>query len=338
MTETPFRFIDLFSGIGGLRAGADAAGGVCVLSCEKDRFARKTYMANFPEEAEPVHDITGLDADSVPDHDLLLAGFPCQPFSVAGVSKRNALGRAHGFACEAQGTLFFEVARIIEARRPAGVILENVAGLASHDRGRTFDVIRRVLREELGYSLSWAVIDARRWLPQARRRIFICGLRSGTGFSLGDVRLPPEADGPRLASVLHEENGSEAAEPPYTEGPRAEVAAKYTLSDRLWTYLQDYAARHKARGNGFGCTVADRNGISRTLSARYGKDGSEILIGQDGGRNPRRLTPRECARLMGFSDGFRIPVSDAQAYRQFGNAVCPPVARAVTEALLPHLQ
>ena len=335
-----FKFIDLFAGIGGFRRAFEPLGGQCVLTSEWDRFAQQTYRANFSTDHPLVGDIRNVADDAVPAHDLLLAGFPCQPFSIAGVSKKNSLSRPHGFLCEAQGTLFFEIARIIAAHRPRAFVLENVKNLISHDKGRTFEIIRGVLEEDLGYHTDWRVLDAKRWVPQHRERIFIVGFREPSGFQFSDMELPELAHGPRLSSVLHPQDGSEEAEPPYTEGPRATVNNKYTLSDHLWGYLQKYAARHRAAGNGFGFGLVGPADVARTLSARYYKDGSEVLVEQNE-RNPRRLTPRECARMMGFDwpgEGrFKIPVSDAQAYRQFGNAVAVPCVRAVAQHMLPWL-
>lgn len=341
-TAPAFRFIDLFAGIGGLRRGFEPLGGQCVFTSEWDRYSAQTYRANYPHDAHGVAgDITGIEAQDIPPHDLLLAGFPCQPFSIAGVSKKNALGRRHGFACEAQGTLFFDVARIIAHHRPRAFLLENVKNLVNHDKGRTFEVIRKVLTEELGYHIHWKVIDARSWVPQHRERIFIAGFREPTGFSFDGMTLPDPLHGPRLGSILHPEDGSEAPEKPFTEGNIGRVSGKYALSDHLWQYLQDYAAKHRARGNGFGFGLAGPDSVTRTLSARYYKDGSEILVERSDG-NPRRLTPRECARLMGFDapDGqdFVIPVSDTQAYRQFGNAVVVPVVQAVARHMAPAFE
>ena len=330
-----FTFIDLFAGIGGIRLGFQKQGGKCVFTSEWNKWSQKTYRANFGDDHEINGDITGIHEKDVPDHDVLLAGFPCQPLSIAGVSKKNSLGRAHGFACETQGTLFFDVARIINEKRPKAFLLENVKNLVSHDKGRTFDVIMRTLRDELGYTVCAKVIDARRFVPQHRERIVIVGFREDVDFSFDSVDLPAEADGPRLSSILHPENGMEAPEPPFTEGAKAKVAAKYTLTDNLWRYLQAYAAKHKAAGNGFGFGLVGPDDVARTLSARYHKDGSEILVARGRNKNPRRLTPRECARLMGFPDDWKIPVSDTQAYRQFGNAVAVPVFEAVARAMVP---
>ena len=338
--QSTFRFIDLFAGIGGLRRGFEPLGGQCVYTSEWDRFAKLTYLANYDCDHPIAGDITKVDVGEIPEHDVLLAGFPCQPFSIAGVSKKNALKRPHGFRCEAQGTLFFDVARIIEARRPRAFLLENVKNLVNHDRGRTFEIIRRTLTEELDYQLHWKVLDAKSWVPQHRERIFVVGFREPSGFTFDDLEAPDAINGPRLGTVLHPEDGSETTETPYTQGQAARVAGKYTLSDHLWNYLQSYARKHRAAGNGFGFGLVGPEAIARTLSARYYKDGSEILVRRESG-NPRRLTPRECARLMGFdepaSQGFAIPVSDTQAYRQFGNAVVVPCVRAIAKLMAPWL-
>jgi DNA (cytosine-5)-methyltransferase 1 len=332
-----FTFVDLFAGIGGMRTGFEQAGGRCIFTSEWNQWARKTYVENFGyEEGAFAGDIVPVAAQDIPDHDVLLAGFPCQPFSIAGVSKKNALGRPHGFECTTQGTLFFEVARIIKAKRPKAFLLENVKNLLSHDGGNTFRVIQETLKRELGYHISTRVIDGARFVPQHRERILIAGFREPVSFRFEDLQLP--LAGPRLASVLHPEDGTEAAEEPYTCGPRANVNAKYTLTDKLWSYLQAYAEKHRKAGNGFGFGLVDRDAVARTLSARYFKDGSEILVSRGKGKNPRRLTPRECARLMGFPDTFRIPVSDTQAYKQFGNSVVVPVIRTVAQMMEPYLR
>ena len=252
------------------------------------------------------------------------------------MSKKNALGRAHGFDDETQGTLFFDVLRILMHHRPAAFMLENVKNLKSHDKGRTFEVIRRKLTEELGYTLETRIIDAGHFVPQHRERIVMVGFREATGFSFDDVHLPTYGN-KRMRHILHPENGTEQPEGHFTVGPDAVVSDKYTLTDKLWAYLQGYAAKHKAKGNGFGFGMVDGDSISRTLSARYYKDGSEILISRGEGNNPRRLTPRECARLMGYPDDFRIPVSDTQAYKQFGNSVAVPVFAEVAKVMAPHI-
>ncbi|MDE2719531.1 DNA (cytosine-5-)-methyltransferase [Candidatus Palauibacter polyketidifaciens] len=339
-SSSDFTFIDLFAGIGGMRIGFEANGGRCIYTSEWDRFCRQTYTANFPTTHAITGDIRDVGTSDIPSHNLLLAGFPCQPFSVAGVSKKNSLGRPHGFADETQGTLFFDIARILRDRRPTAFLLENVKHLRGHDQGRTMDVILRTLEDELGYVVTTRVIDAKSFLPQHRERIFIAGFAEDTGFSLEALELPDSTRGPKLESVLHSEDGTEEAEPPFTEGELAAVSGKYTLSDHLWSYLQEYARKHRSRGNGFGFGLVGPADTARTLSARYYKDGSEILIRQNGS-NPRRLTPRECARLMGF-DGpgqneFEIPVSDTQAYKQFGNAVAVPVVSAIAAAMAPHI-
>jgi DNA (cytosine-5)-methyltransferase 1 len=337
-----FRFIDLFAGIGGIRMGFEAHGGDCVFTSEWNDFSTKTYRENYPPGGEHalIGDIVSFPAEEVPSHDVLLGGFPCQPFSIAGVSKKNALGRPHGFECTTQGTLFFDVARIIAAKRPAAFLLENVKNLLSHDKGRTFDVILQTLRDELGYEVHYRVVDGQHFTPQHRERIIIVGFRGKTSFSWDDLRLPES--GPRLGSILHRTDGSEPVLPwdhdRFFDHAGKRVQPKYTLTPNLWTYLQNYAAKHRAAGNGFGFGMAYPDSVTRTLSARYHKDGSEILVYQGEQLRPRRLTPRECARLMGFPDTFRIPVSDTQAYRQFGNSVVMPVMREVARIMLPHVQ
>ncbi len=335
-----FTFIDLFAGIGGLRLGFESIGGRCVFTSEWDKYSQKTYRANFPGDDHDINgDITKVDVADIPPHDVLLAGFPCQPFSIAGVSKKNALGRAHGFADATQGTLFFDVARIIAHHRPAAFLLENVRNLVSHDKGRTFQTIKNVLTEELGYTVDFRIIDGRHWTPQHRERIFIVGFRDDQGFRFADMKIPDAA--PKLEAILHPGDGSEAPDQRFTVGNSGRVADKYTLTDHLWNYLQRYKEKHQAAGNGFGFGLVGPEDVARTLSARYFKDGSEILVKQEEGRNPRRLTPRECARLMGFDSprggDFVIPVSDTQAYRQFGNSVVVPAVKAVAEHMKPHL-
>ena len=336
-----FTFIDLFAGIGGMRRGFEATGGRCVFTSEWDRFCRQTYGANFPGWEKINGDIREVRADDIPSHDLLLAGFPCQPFSLAGVSKKNSLGQPHGFADQTQGTLFFDIARILHDHRPPAFLLENVKHLRNHDGGRTMKLMLQVLEEELGYHVTTRIIDARSFLPQHRERIFIAGFVEDSGFDLNDIDIPSPHGGPQLDSILHPEDGSEESEPPYTVGELALVSGKYTLSDHLWSYLQEYARRHRLRGNGFGFGLVGPSDTARTLSARYYKDGSEILVRQEGA-NPRRLTPRECSRLMGFDASgqseFEIPVSDTQAYKQFGNSVAVPVVKVIAQAMAPHIR
>lgn len=316
--KADFTFIDLFAGIGGMRLAYESAGGHCVYSNEWEKYCQQTYFANFGEQ--PDGDITKVDAESIPDHDILVAGFPCQPFSIAGVSKKNSLGRATGFEDKTQGTLFFDVCRILKAKRPKAFMLENVKNLCSHDRGRTFKVILESL-EELDYEVFYKILDGQNFVPQHRERILIVGFdrkRFGNDISF-DFNIVPVDPKPVMNDILEND-----------------VDARYTLSDKLWQYLQGYAEKHKAAGNGFGYGIAPRDGISRTLSARYYKDGSEILIEQPG-QNPRRLTPRECARLQGFPDTFKIAVSDTQAYKQFGNSVVVPLMSAVAELVVSKL-
>lgn len=314
-----YTFIDLFAGIGGMRLAFEAAGGRCVYSNEWNKYSQKTYYANFG--VQPDGDITKVDAAEIPDHDILVAGFPCQPFSIAGVSKKNSLGRATGFEDKTQGTLFFDVCRILKAKRPKAFLLENVKNLCSHDHGRTFRIIRESL-EELNYKIFYQVIDGSGYVPQHRERILIVGFdreRYGDGVQF-EFLLSPKKEMPVVRDILEDH-----------------VDDKYTLSDKLWVYLQNYAAKHRAAGNGFGYGIASEDGITRTLSARYYKDGSEILIAQKG-KNPRRLTPRECARLQGFPDSFKIPVSDTQAYKQFGNSVVVPLMENVAKLILAKLK
>lgn len=322
-----FKFIDLFAGIGGLRTPFEEIGGKCVFTSEWDRYSRQTYCANFHDH-EAEHELAGdirpyaEEPWRVPEHDVLLAGFPCQPFSIAGVSKKNALGRPHGFLCDTQGTLFYDLAKIISYRKPAAFLLENVKNLERHDGGKTFATIMHVLKNELNYNVQYRIISSAPWVPQKRERIFIVGFRDDTEFNFDDLIIP-DGKKPVLGDILEKK-----------------VPKKYTLTKHLWNYLQAYKEKHTKAGNGFGFSMFGPNDVSRTLSARYYKDGSECLIAQPSG-TPRRLTPRECARLMGFDDSagsdFKIPVSDTQAYRQFGNAVVVPVVRTVAQLMAPYI-
>ena len=320
-SENPkFTFIDLFAGIGGFRLAMQANGGGCVFSSEWNKFAQTTYAANFGEI--PYGDITQEDTKAaIPaGFDILCAGFPCQPFSIAGVSKKNSLGRATGFKDKTQGTLFFDVADILNRYKPRAFFLENVKNLVSHDKGNTFQVIQSTI-EELGYSLHYMVMDGKSYVPQHRERILMVGFNREIFQGEEDFSFP-ESCNPRncIGDILEKD-----------------VPEKYTLSDKLWDYLQKYAEKHRAAGNGFGYGMVDLTGITRTLSARYYKDGSEILIPQEG-KNPRRLTPRECARLMGYPDNFDISqVSDVQAYKQFGNSVVVPLITAVAGEIVRTL-
>lgn len=313
-TDLPFSFIDLFAGIGGFRIALEGVGGNCIFSSEWDKYSQKTYKAWFDEV--PHGDITKIKPAEIPDHDILAAGFPCQPFSIAGVSKKKSLGRAHGFKCATQGTLFFNIASILEVKRPPVALLENVKNLQSHDGGRTWDTIKETL-EELNYVVFHKVIDAAPWVPQHRERVYIVCFDKHVFGANPPFKFPePPKASPKVRDILEQEPDS-----------------RYTLSAHLWNYLVEYAKKHKEAGNGFGYGLVDLDKVSRTLSARYFKDGSEILIPQPR-KSPRRLTPRECARLMGFDDALPIVVSDTQAYRQFGNAVVPKVATAVAQEIV----
>ena len=317
-----FTFIDLFAGMGGFRLAMQAQGGKCVFSSEWNAYSQKTYFANFGEM--PFGDITKeLTKSYIPEKfDVLCAGFPCQPFSIAGVSKKKSMGRETGFKDKTQGTLFFDVADIISRHRPKAFYLENVKNLTSHDKGNTFRIIRETL-EELNYSIHYQVMDGQTYVPQHRERIMIVGFDKKRYHGEEKFEFPEQHEATRAIKEILEPN----------------IDPKYTLSDKLWAYLQNYAEKHRAKGNGFGYGLVDLNGISRTLSARYYKDGSEILIPQEEGKNPRRLSPRECARLMGYPDKYRIDrVSDVQAYRQCGNSVIVPLITAVSERIINTME
>ena len=316
-----FTFIDLFAGIGGFRIAMQAQGGKCVFSSEWNKFSQKTYLANFGEM--PFGDITKESTKSfIPKgFDVLCAGFPCQPFSIAVVAKKNSLGRPTGFEDKTQGTLFFDVAEILKRYRPKAFFLENVKNLTSHDKGNTFRIICETL-EELDYSIHYRVMDGKSYVPQHRERILIIGFDKRRYDGKEVFEFPDQTEPKNCISDILQKD----------------VDPKYTLSDKLWSYLQNYALRQKAKGNGFGFGLVDLKGITRTLSARYYKDGSEILIPQEG-KNPRKLTPRECARLMGYPDKYIInKVSDVQAYRQCGNSVVVPLMTAVSEQIIKTLK
>ena len=314
---TAATFIDLFCGIGGFRLAFEAAGATCSYACDIDGHAARTYMANGGHTVD-VTDIHVVDALSIPDFDILTAGFPCVGFSLAGVSKRNSLGRKHGLEGD-QGDLFFEVTRILEARRPRAFLLENVANLVHHDRGRTFQTIMSSLCD-LGYDVSWALLDAARLVPQHRERVYIAGFRDDTSidFDVRDITLPDLH--PRLGDVLE-----------------ADVPDECTISDRAWDSMRERRQRHARAGNGFGYKIANPDGVAPTLIAHYAKGGGDILIDQGAGRNPRKLTVRECARLMGFPEWFEFPVARTHAYRQLGNAVCVPVVSVIAEQMIVAL-
>lgn len=330
-----FSFVDLYAGIGGFRKAFESIGGRCIFASEWDSHAQKTYIANFGDPANSSYQLAGDinpfadNPEQVPEHDVLVAGFPCQPFSLAGISKRKSLGCPHGLLCETEGTAFYNLAKILERRRPAAFLLENVKNLINHDNGKTIKMILGVLQLDLGYKVQYKVIDSQYWVPQKRQRIYIAGFLSHDGFTMPNPSeqilsggLPPPTK--ILLGHILEPN------PP----------TRYTLSEHLWQYLQDYKQKHRSAGNGFGYSVFGPNDVSRTLSARYHKDGSEILIEQEAKR-PRRLTPRECSRLMGFDSpagtDFKIPVSDTQAYKQFGNAVVVPVVTAIAQEMKRHI-
>ena len=316
-----FTFIDLFAGMGGFRLAMQAQGGKCVFSSEWNAYSQKTYFSNFGDM--PFGDITKEVTKSyIPEKfDVLCAGFPCQPFSIAGVSKKKSLGRETGFKDKTQGTLFFDVADIISRHRPRAFFLENVKNLTSHDKGNTFRVIYDTLKE-LRYSVHYLVMDGQTYVPQHRERIMIVGFDEDVYGGKETFNFPEQHEATRCVKEILDPN----------------IDPKYTLSDKLWAYLQNYAEKHRAKGNGFGYGLVDLNGITRTLSARYYKDGSEILIPQGKGKNPRRLSPRECARLMGYPDEYRIDrVSDVQAYRQCGNSVIVPLITAVSEQIIKTL-
>lgn len=319
--EPKFTFIDLFAGMGGFRLAMQANGGKCVFSSEWNKYAQKTYLANFGEM--PFGDITKeITKSYIPkEFDILCAGFPCQPFSIAGVSKKKSLGRETGFKDKTQGTLFFDVADIISRHRPKAFFLENVKNLLSHDKGNTFKIIKGTL-EELRYSIYYLIMDGQAYVPQHRERIII------VGFNRDIFNGKEQFEFPEKKQTIH----------PIKNILEPYVDNKYTLSDNLWNYLQNYAEKHRAKGNGFGFGMVDLNGVSRTLSARYYKDGSEILIPQGEGKNPRRLSPRECARLMGYPDKYKLnQVSDVQAYKQCGNSVVVPLITDVAKQLVKTL-
>jgi len=308
-----FRFIDLFAGIGGFRLAMQSVGGKCVFSSEWDKDSQATYFDNYGEW--PEGDITLIAEDEIPDHDVLCAGFPCQPFSLAGVSARTSLNTAHGFACQTQGTLFFDVMRIVSAKKPKVIFLENVKNLVRHDKGNTFSVIKNTI-EAQGYSFSYAVINAQTVVPQKRERCYIVALRdSSVKFEFPDFNGKPIP----LKTIL---------EP--------NVADSFTISDKLWAGHQRRTATNLARGAGFTAFCADIEKPANTLVARYWKDGKECLVPQKD-NNPRLLTPRECARLQGYPESFRIPARKAVAYRQFGNSVAVPVVTKLAQGIFNYL-
>mgnify|MGYP000255699903 CR=1 FL=1 len=333
--DANYKFVDLFAGIGGFHFGLSAQGAECVYANEWDKYAAATYRRWTGHEEVSEEDIRSVDPASIPDHDILCGGFPCQPFSLAGVSKKNSLGRKHGFEDDQQGNLFFAIQGIAEAKRPRALFLENVKNLKSHDGRNTWRVIREVIEDELGYRLHDQIIDAAGWVPQHRERIFLVAFDLDHFTQDEDLAFrfpdPPAGQPPRLRDILD-----------------SSPDKSLMISDRLWEYLQEYAEKHRAKGNGFGFGIADRNGVPRTMSARYYKDGSEILIRQPRWRNPRRLSFDEAARLMGFDAQFSIPAghgdkfpqvnSLSQSYRQFGNSVSPKVTTAIAAEIIRILE
>lgn len=312
-----FSFIDLFAGIGGFRLAFQNSGGKCVFSSEWDRFAQQTYAVNFGEI--PYGDIRKIKEEEIPDHDVLCAGFPCQPFSLAGVSKKNSLGKKHGFEDETQGTLFFDIKRILKQKRPKAFMLENVKNLISHDKGHTFQVIRRTLEDELGYIINWKIVDGAAWVPQHRERIFIVGYDPAqVSITREEIHIPEKPEAGYRRKELHE--------------IILEDASDHTIGPGTWETLKRHKAHHAKLGNGFGYGLIkfpiQEGKVTRTISARYHKDGAEILIEQPGNR-PRRLTVFEAMQLQGYDpQKFIFPVSKTQAYRQIGNSVAWPAVES----------
>lgn len=317
-----FTFIDLFAGIGGFRQAFQQAGGKCVFSSEWNKYAQKTYLANYGEL--PYGDIRSIPKEQIPSHDVLCAGFPCQPFSLAGVSKKNSLGRKHGFEDETQGTLFFEIKEILRLKRPKAFMLENVKNLLSHDKGRTFEVIRRSLVDELGYVINYKVVNGAAWVPQHRERIYIIGFDpQQININSNDIVIPdkpqPDYKYPKLSGIIKKQ----------LDG--------YTLGPGTWATLERHKAHHEKKGNGFGYGLLTwplkDDSVTRTISARYHKDGAEILVEQKGDR-PRRLSVEEAMQLQGYVPGkFIFPVSATQAYMQIGNSVVVPAVSASADVI-----
>lgn len=315
VVEKNFKFIDLFAGIGGIRLAFQAAGGECVFSSEIDKFAQATYAANHG--APPAGDITKIEACEIPDHDVLLGGFPCQAFSTAGLRK--------GFN-DTRGTMFFEIQRIIEEKKPRALMLENVKGLISHDSGKTLQTILCIL-DGMGYQVFYKVLGSHLFgLPQKRERIFIVGFDrsqfAGADFSELFQFPDPPCTRVKLGDILEVQQ---------------DKTAPFTLSDKAWASMQERKERNRAAGKGFGFSLFnDESPYTNTISARYYKDGSEILIDQShAGKNPRKLTPREAARLQGFPESFDVgAVSNSQMYKQLGNSVAVPVVEAVARQMI----
>lgn len=318
-----FKFIDLFAGIGGFHIALERLGGSCEFASEIDDRARAVYYDNFGLMPNgDIRDITGPDKNDamidwmIPNHNILAGGFPCQPFSLAGVSSRNSLGQEHGLLDKTKGTLFFDICRIAKIKQPDVLFLENVKNLKSHDKGRTFEVIKSTIENELGYKFYSKILSSESLTAQRRRRLFIVAFRDhARNFTF------PKLDGPPLPleSILQKD-----------------VDDSYTISDRAWAGHKRRNARNKEKGNGFSAVEADLTKPSNTLVARYYKDGKECLIPQKG-KNPRMLTPRECARLQGFPEDYILHKSKSSAYKQFGNAVTVPVVEMIAENILVSL-
>lgn len=309
-----FTFIDLFAGVGGIRLGFQEHGGTCIFSSEYDKSAQKTYKKNHGET--PFGDITKISQSSIPDHDFLLAGFPCQPFSRAGVSARSSIGQEHGFLCESQGTLFFDVMRIAFQKKPKIIFLENVRNILSHDSGNTFKVIQNSI-ENLGYHFSYEIINSNSLVPQNRVRCYMVGVRKDVGekFKFPTIKGDPLP----LKSILEDDPDD-----------------IYTISDKLWAGHIQRTNRNIARGTGFTAFTADLDKPSNTIVARYGKDGKECLIPQEG-KNPRLLTKREAARIQGFPECFILPETRTPTYKQFGNSVTVPVISKIAKKIVDDI-
>ena len=331
--ENPkFTFIDLFAGIGGFRIAFQNQGGKCVFSSEWDKYAQKTYEANFGEV--PFGDINGITniKEQIPNHDILCAGFPCQPFSLAGVSKKNSLGRKHGFEDKTQGTLFFNIAKIIDVKRPKAFFLENVKNLLRHNKGETFNVIRKTLEEDLGYVINYKIVDGKHWVPQHRERLFIIGYNPDKikGITRKKIIIPETPDS---VSYKYKE----------LQDIIGKNVTGFTLGIGTWNTLIRHKANHKAKGNGFGYGIHNmpikKGEITRTISARYHKDGAEILIDQKDDR-PRRLTVEEAMQLQGYDPNVFTfsSVSKTQAYRQIGNSVVVPAIQKCAGEIIKTIE
>jgi len=321
-----FTFIDLFSGIGAFHQVFSKLGGQCVFASDIDKFARLVYKSNY--DMEPHGDITKIDPLDIPNHDILCAGFPCQPFSVGGLAAKVLLGQKHGFECEAKGTLFFNVKEIIKAKRPKVIFLENVQGLEGHDKGRTFSTIKSILQEECGYIINYKVVNGLGWLPQNRERIFIIGY-DACQFNIGkdDIIIPSNPEEgyikPQLSSIINPDEQD------------------FALGEGTWSWLQKHTEKNKQLGKGFSHTLhrfpLQPDEYVRTITSRYHKDGSECLIERPSFSTPRKLSITELKDLFGFPKEFTMPVSNTQAYRQFGNCIMVPPALSSAKEIINAL-